>query len=98
MKIKFLIPVQGFAYFENDIAEIADAAGAMLVSKGYAVIIPETEGPVNNLPIDMPYRQLLFNAGFETVEDILLSRNALADYGLKKPAIEKIINFITCNP
>lgn|SRR5690554_2511768 len=97
MKIKFLRPVQGLAYFEGDVAELPDPRAARLVNSGWAVIIPETEGEnqVNKLPDDIPARELLFNNGLETVEDVKNAIDVLTDFdGIGKRTAEKIKLFV----
>lgn len=97
MNIKFLRPVVGFAYFEGDITgSLPDDRAAYLVSIGAAVLIPETEGKTNTLPDDLPARQLLFDAGFETVADILNAQSTLTDVpGISKRMAEKILKALT---
>ena len=71
MKIKFLRPVAGFAYFENDVTDsLPEEKAAKLVSQGYAIMIPETEGNKNTLPEDLPAREILFTEGLETLDDV----------------------------
>lgn len=95
MKIKFLRPVQGMAYWENDIAEIPDSKAANLVNRGFAVIIPDTEGPVNKLPGDLPAREILFDNGLETISDVKKAINVLTDFdGIRKATAKKIKNYI----
>jgi hypothetical protein len=95
MKIKFLRPVQGMAYWENDVAEIPDAKAANLVNRGFAVIIPETEGPVNKLPHDLPAREILFENGMETIDDIKKAIDVLVDFnGIGKATARKIKTYI----
>jgi hypothetical protein len=77
MKIKFLHSVKGYAYFAGDVCDIDDARGSVLVAAGSAIIIPDTEGDVNTLPDGLPFRQLLFDNGFETVTDILNAKSAV---------------------
>jgi len=80
MKIKFLRPVAGFAYWENDITDaLPNERAASLVAMGAAVIIPDTEGPVNKLPDGLPAREILFNAGLETIADIKNATHTLRD-------------------
>lgn len=95
MKIKFLKPVAGFAYFEGDVAELADNLAAGIVAKGAAVIIPETEGPVSNLPLMIPARAILVREGFETIEDIRAAVDTLSQIkGLNKKTVKEITDFI----
>ena len=95
MKIKFLRPVQGMAYFEGDVAEINDARAAALVNGGAAVIIPDTEGTCNNLPVDIPAREILFNNGLENIDDVRKAVNVLIDFdGINRTTAKKIKAYI----
>lgn len=58
------------AYFPGDIAEINESHAAKLVNSGSVIVIPEPEGPVNELPKKLPMRDKIFSAGFETIDDI----------------------------
>lgn len=91
MKIKFLRPVQGMAYFEGDVCDIDDKRGASLVRSGFVILIPDTEGTVNRLPEDMPAREILFDNGMETLEDVRKALNVLTDFdGIGKRTAEKV--------
>lgn len=97
MKIKFLRPVQGLAYFENDVAELPDSRAARLVNAGWAIMIPETKGTeqVNHLPEGIPARELLFDNGLETIEDVKNAIDVLTDFdGIGKRTAEKIKLFV----
>lgn len=95
MKIKFLKPVAGMAYFEGNIAEINDAKAAKLVNAGWAIMIPDTEGPVNKLPVDIPAREILFENGLETIKDVKNAIDVLIDIdGIGKKTAEKIKLFV----
>jgi hypothetical protein len=97
MKIKFLKPVQGFAYFENEIAaDLSDDAAATLILQGFAIIIPDTEGNENNLPEDLPAREILFNEGLETIEDVLNALPTIGDIsGVSKKDAKKLLTYFS---
>ena len=97
MKIKFLRPVAGFAYFENDIAEtLPEAKAAALVVAGHAIIIHDTEGPVNGLPEDLPAREILFAEGLETLTDVKNAMLTLIDIkGIGKKLAANIKDFLS---
>lgn len=95
MKIKFLRPVQGMAYFEGDVAEVPNERASRLVNNGWAVMLPETEGTANNLPEEMPARELLFENGLESVEDVRAAIDTLSDIkGIGKKTVEQIKTFV----
>lgn len=91
MKIKFLRPVAGFAYFEGDVAELNDEKASSLVNKGWAIIVPDTEGEANQLPDDLPARDVLFDNGLETIDDVHNALETLTDLkGVGKKSAQKI--------
>jgi hypothetical protein len=95
MKIKFLRPVQGMAYWEDDVADIPDVKASRLVNSGFAIMIPETEGPVNKLPDNLPAREILFDNGLETIQDVQNAIDVLTDFdGIGKATAKKIKTFI----
>lgn len=99
MKIKFLRPVCGFAYFENDITDaLPDERAGWLVANGYAILIPDTEGIVNTLPATLPAREILFNNGLETVADVRNAASVLTDFdGITKTTAKKITDWLNSN-
>lgn len=96
MKIKFLRPVAGYAYFENDITEtLPEEKAAKLVATGNAVLIPETEGPVNGLPEDLPAREILFAEGLETLTDVNNAMATITDInGIGKKTAETLKEYL----
>lgn len=95
MKIKFKKPAAGFAYFEGDIADIDSESAAKLVEDGFAIIVPDTEGNENTLPEGLPCREILFNSGLETIEDIENVLDTLTEIkGIGKKSAEQITAFI----
>jgi len=95
MKIKFKKSAPGFAYFAGEIGDINPEAAAKLVDEGFAIIVPETEGEKNELPADLPCREILFNAGLETVEDIKNVIDTLTEIkGITKKTAEKIAAYV----
>lgn len=96
MKIKIRYPVAGFAYFGNEIVDnLPDEKAAYLVEIGAAIIIPETEGTPNKLPDDIPAREILFNAGLETLTDVTNALETLTDIkGIGKKTASDIKKYI----
>ena len=95
MIVKFLRPVYGMAYFGFETADIPDDKAAKLVSEGAAIMIPETEGTENNLPEGLPFREVLYNAGFDTVTDILNAADTLTGIkGITSASAKKILAFL----
>ena len=96
MKIKFLRPVAGFAYFEGDITDaLPDEKAAKLVADGFAILIPDTEGPVNKLPDDLPFREILFENGIETIADLKNTIETITDFkGIGKKSAATIKKYL----
>ena len=95
MKIKFLHPVPGYAYFAGDVCEINDSRGAKLIAQGAAFMIPETEGTPNNLPENIPAREVLFENGLENMADVQNAIETLTDLnGIGKATAKKINAFV----
>jgi hypothetical protein len=83
------------AYFGGEIAELSNEVAARLINQGSAIMIPDTIGEVNQLPPDLPYRELLFDAGFETIQDIINAQKALSTIkGISPKAALKIMEYI----
>ena len=97
MLVKIKKPVKGYGYFGGETAEIADETAGKFIEDGSAILIPKTEGENddnNSLPEGIPARDLLFNNGYESIEQILEARNTLVDIkGIGKVAALKIIEF-----
>lgn len=97
MLVKIKKPIKGYGYFGGETTEIADETAGKFIEDGLAILIPKTEGENddnNSLPEEMPARDLLFNNGYESIEQILEARNTLVDIkGIGKAAALKIIEF-----
>lgn len=96
MKIKFKKPAPGYAYFENDSADLTPEQSSWLVSEGYAILIPKTEGDDNELPDDLPGRTILYNSGIKTIEDVQKITGSLTELkGVGKKLAAEIIAYIS---
>lgn len=98
MKVKIIKPVQGLGYFANDVAELPEDTALKIVESGFGALIPNTEGKEgeddNNLPEDLPMRDLLFKQGYNSVETILKNEKTLVDVpGIGKKTADKIVEF-----
>lgn len=94
-KVKFLKAHPDFAYFVGDVATLSDEHVAKLHNSGHVLILPADEDDENEnpLPKDFPARDVLFNAGFESVEKVKEAGDSLADLGISKTAIKKIMAY-----
>ena len=97
MLVKIKKPIKGYGYVGGETAELADETAGKFIEDGSAILIPGTEGESddnNSLPEGMPARDLLFNNGYESIEQILEARDTLVDVkGIGNAAASKIIEF-----
>lgn len=83
------------AYFQGDVADLDAAVCAPWVESGHMVIIPETEGDDNELPEDIPARNILFKYGLTNLEDVKKVRYSLDEIkGISKKTAEKIKEYL----
>lgn len=94
VNVKFLKPAPGFAYKEGDTGIVLAEKAPELLKFGYIIIIPETERN-NPLPEDLPARDKLFDAGYDTIEKIKEAGDSLTEIGLSKTIIKKIQTYLT---
>lgn len=99
MKVKFLRPVQGMAYFEGDVGEIPCSTKATaLINSGMVILVPETEGNRNNLPEDIPAREILFENGLENITDVQNALPTITDLkGIGRKTAKDIKEFLSSN-
>lgn len=91
-KVKFLKSHNQFAYFKGDVADIKSEDVATLLNSGYVIILPdERDDDVNTLPEDLPGREFLFDAGFDSIEKNKKAGNSLLNVtGIGKGTLKKI--------
>lgn len=97
MVITFRHSVKGLGYFGGDTAELPDDLASDLVKGGAAVLVPETDdGEKNPLPEDLPMRNLLWENGYESVEQILDASETLTDIkGIGPSSADRIVQYCT---
>ncbi len=94
-----------FAYYKDDIGVVTPEWAEKLLSGGYIILIPDAEevkvdvtappappAPVNTLPEDLPGREKLFAAGFDTAEKVkeVSGGDSLMDVGISVAMLKKI--------
>jgi hypothetical protein len=110
VKVKFLKSHPSFAYFAGDVGFITAAWAAKLLDEGYILPIPDAVGEVvfttvastasetkvieNPLPKDLPGRNKLFAAGFDTLEKIKEAGDSLLDCGISKNIATQIKKYV----
>ena len=99
LKITWKKPHASYAYFAGDQAELPADKVSELVDSGYVILFPgEEEKEENPLPEGLPFRDLLNENGFNTIEQILLAGDELIQIkGITAKTVDKIIRFITDN-
>ncbi len=92
MNVKFIKPRQGFGYFAGDIAELDDDIAKKLQEEGFVV---PSETPIeidSDLPVDLPGRKLLIEAGLHNTSDVLAASETLTDIkGISKAMSGRIL-------
>jgi hypothetical protein len=97
VKVKFLKAHHEFAYSAGDIGMVQDDKAAKLLNAGYVIILPDdaSAGLSNPLPEDFPGRDLLFEAGFDSVEKIVAAGEAITDVkGIGKGTVKAIEKWV----
>ena len=92
MKVMFLRAVKGYAYFRGDVGDVPDEEAGRLVGRG-VVSVYQGEDECT-LPEGMPARQLLHEAGFRTVAEVLAAREGLEEVkGIGHKMAERIVEY-----
>ncbi|KAA6335890.1 hypothetical protein EZS27_015917 [termite gut metagenome] len=93
MKIKFIKPAPGYAYFKGDIAVFFEAKASELIKAGFCEKLDrEEEKEESDLPVSLPGRAILIKEGFHTIAKVLAAEQTLTDIkGITKPMAESII-------
>jgi len=80
LNIKWLKPHQKYAYFEGDISELEADQVAELTESGHVIYFPGVVAKEENpLPEDLPCRELLFENGFISIDQIRSTGESLKD-------------------
>jgi len=80
VKVKFLRAAPKYAYSAGDIGIVSADKAPGLLSGGYIIILPEEDDQKENLlPEDLPGRDKLFAAGFDSVEKVKAAGDSLLD-------------------
>lgn len=79
IRIKIKKPRKGWSYHGGELVDLPSDIAKEFVDGDFAIQVPDTEGKDNELPVDLPMRDLLFQEGYESVDSILESQNTLTD-------------------
>jgi hypothetical protein len=100
IRVKWLKAHSKFAYSAGDLGMVTPDWAEKLVAEGYIIPIPGVirdgsgSGTVNPLPEDLPGRDILFTAGFDTPEKVKdMTRDDMLDAGVSKSVAAKISKY-----
>lgn len=96
MKVKIIKSHPLYSYFIGDEVELSEPVTEVFIQGQYAIpIVQESHQTDNPLDEELPYRELLFENGYSSLEDIEQAGESLTEInGIGKKAVEKIIEFI----
>ena len=108
IKVKWLKAHYKFAYSAGDVGYITPEWAEKLLPLGYILPVPSVEGEImsapfiaaapaveNPLPADLPARDKLFAAGYDTVEKVKEAGDGLLDVvGVSKNILKKITRYL----
>lgn len=91
IKVRWVKPHWDFAYFEGSIGWVTPKNAEMLLKGGYIIPLPDEKDEIPNpLPSDLPGRERLFDAGFDTIEAVKKAGDSLLDAGISGTTLKKI--------
>jgi hypothetical protein len=92
--IKSPTPVFNLAYFDGDIIEVYPNQAEVLIEAGVArEYIPEFRD-IEDLPVDIPGRDKLLQAGVKSMEELKLYDDLTEISGIGKKTAEAIIDYL----
>lgn len=106
IKVKWLKSHFKFAYAAGDVGYVTPEWAEKLLADGYILPVPDAEkeypvdatGPapkINALPEDLPARDKLFAAGFDTIEKVKEAGDGLLDVvGISNNILKKITKYL----
>jgi hypothetical protein len=96
VRVQWLKSHPEFSYFAGDNSTLPADKAAILSKSGHINIFPGVEDKdVNTLPEDLPCREILFAAGFDSVEKVKEAGESLIDIkGIGKTSVKNILDFI----
>lgn len=96
LHVKFKKSHSDYGYFEGDFAELPADEVALLVENGFVILFPgEKEKSENPLPTDLPCRDLLFENGFVTMDQVGEAGEGLCEIkGIGPKLCTNILDFL----
>jgi hypothetical protein len=84
-----------FAYSAGDTGFVKPDKLSMLVNGGFVIPLPDDlDNAENPLPVDLPGRDKLFEAGFDTIEKIKTAGDSIIDAGISNTIAKKVIAYL----
>ncbi len=93
IKVKFNKSHPKLAYFKGDVAKISaeTVSKLKLLEQGFVINLPDDEDDLNKLPEDLPSRDILFEAGYDSIEKIKKAGDSLIDVkGIGKGTLKQL--------
>jgi hypothetical protein len=104
IKVKWLKAHFKFAYSAGDVGYVTPEWAEKLLPLGYILPVPDAEGDaasvistdvVNTLPADLPARDKLFAAGYDTLDKVIAAGEGLLDViGISNNILKKINKYL----
>jgi hypothetical protein len=96
VKVKYMRSHPQDAYFVGDIAMVSDEKAAERLKSGHIMLLPEDgdNDKINPLPEDLPARDILFEAGFDTAGKVKEAGESITDVkGIGKGTYRQIVAY-----
>lgn len=95
IKVKWVKPHPKYAYFTGDVGSVKADKVKELLDKGYIIPVPSQEDEKKNpLPEDLPARDILFDAGFDTAEKVKEAGESLSDVkGIGRGTLKQLAEY-----
>jgi hypothetical protein len=95
VKVKFRKAHPQFAYAEGNVGQVTEDNAALLLESGHVIMLPDDEDLDNLLPEDMPARDILFKAGYESIEKIREAGDSISEVkGIGKNLLKQIKDYL----
>ncbi|QZE15357.1 hypothetical protein K4L44_05860 [Halosquirtibacter laminarini] len=96
MKVEIIRCHPFYSYFVGDKVELGEPVAQTFITGKYAMpIVSSTQSEENQLHEDLPYRELLFENGYTSLDEIEKAGESLIEVnGIGNKAMEKVLHFI----